>query len=135
RTQTKNESAAEVAELVLAEVQRLAEDSIPNGELTPRKSALTGGFGRSLETTGGLASALAELYTFGIPTTELNKYMPGITAVTDAQIRDFASKNLLGGDVIIVGDYSVFKDDLAKRFPRMQVQIIKAEGLDLAKLN
>jgi len=53
--------------------------------------------------------------------------------LTDAQIRDFASRNLLGGDIIIAGDYSVFKDDLAKRFPNMTVDVIKATDLDLSK--
>lgn len=134
RTQTKNESAAEVAELVLAEVKRLIDGSIPSEELTPRKSVLTGGFGRNLETTGGLAAAIAELYNFGIPTSELNKYVGGVNAVSDAEIRDFAAKNLLGGDVIIVGDYSVFKADLAKRFPNMKVEVVKAATLDLDKL-
>jgi zinc protease len=134
RTQTKNESAAEVVELVLAEVKRLMEGAIPAEELTPRKSVLTGGFGRNLETTNGLASAAADLYSFGIPASELNKYVDSVNAVTDGQIRDFAKQNLLGGDVIIVGDYSVFKDDLAKRFPNIQVQVVKADRLDLSKL-
>src|SRR4029079_4731322 len=110
--QTKNVSAAEVAELTLAEIKRLSGDSVANDELVPRKSTLTGNFGRNLETTAGLANAVAELYSFGIPAGELNNYMSSVNAVSDAQIRDFASKNLLGGDIIIVGDYSVFKDDL-----------------------
>ena len=101
----------------------------------PRKSTLTGNFGRSLETTNGLASAVAELYSFDISPNELNSYVSNVNAVTDAQIRDFASKNLLGGDLIIVGDYSVFKDDLAKRFPGMKIDVIKADDLDLSKPN
>ena len=95
---------------------------------------MTGNFGRSLETTAGLANAVGELYSFGIPAGELNNYMSGVNTVTDAQIRDFASKNLLWGDVIIVGDYSLFKDDLAKRFPNVTVNVIKAAELDLSKL-
>lgn len=133
RAQTKNESAAEVAELVLAEVKRLTAGSIADVELTPRKSVLTGNFGRNLETTGGLADAVADLYSYGIPTTELNSYSASVTGVKDLQIRDFASKNLPGGDLIIVGDYAKFKDDLSKRFPNMKIDIIKADELDLSK--
>ena len=133
RTQTKNESAAEVVELVLAEIKRLTNSSVANDELVPRKSVLTGNFGRNLETTGGLAGAVGDLYAFGIPTSELNKYVSIVNGVTDAQIKDFASRNLLGGDIIIVGDYSIFKDDLAKRFPGMKVDVIKADNLDLSK--
>jgi zinc protease len=135
RTQTKNESAPEVAELVLAEVKRLTEGEIGEAELTPRKSVLTGGFGRNIETTGGLVSALAELYTFDLPATELNRFMSNVNAISDAQIRDFAKANLLGGDIIIVGDYAKFKDDLAKRFPHAKLDVIKAEAIDLSKDN
>jgi zinc protease len=135
RVQTKNVSAAEVAELTLAEIKRLSGDSVANDELVPRKSTLTGNFGRNLETTAGLANAVAELYSFGIPASELNNYMSSVNAVSDAQIRGFASKNLLGGDIIIVGDYSVFKDDLAKRFPNTKIDVIKADDLDLSKDN
>lgn len=135
RAQTKNESAAQVAELVIAELNKLTNSNVAADELIPRKSVLTGNFGRSLETTAGLASALADLYTFWIPTTELNSYVNNVNGVTDSQIKDFASKAILGGDIIIVGDYSVFKDDLAKRFPGMKVNVIKADELDLSKDN
>lgn len=135
RTQTKNESAAEVLELVMMELKRLTSGSIASEELVPRKSVLTGNFGRSLETTAGLAAAIGDLYSFGIPASELNKYMTGVNAVTDSQIRDFAAKNILGGDVVIVGDYNVFKGDLAKRFPNMPAEVIKASELDLSAAN
>jgi len=133
--QTKNPSAAEVAELTMAELKRLADTAVASDELVPRKSTLTGNFDRRLETTNGLAAAVGELYSFGISPNELNSYVSNVNGVTDAQIRDFASKNLLGGDLIIVGDYAVFKDDLAKRFPGMKVDVIKADDLDLTKPN
>ncbi len=133
RTQTKNESAPEVAELVLAEIKRLTSGEIQDSELDPRKSVLTGGFGRNIETTGGLVNALADLYTFDLPASELNRYMSAVNAVTDRQIRDFASANLIGGDIIIVGDYAKFKDDLAKRFPGAKFDVVKADDLDITK--
>ena len=131
RTQTKNESAAEVAELVIAEIKRLADSNAPETELNPRKLVLTGGFGRNLETTGGLTAALADLYSFGIPTAELNRYMAGVSAVGPANVKQLAAKHLYGGDLIIVGDYSVFKDDLAKRFPNMKVDVVKIDELNI----
>jgi zinc protease len=135
RTQTKNESAAEVAELVMAELKRLGQTPIAEAELVPRKSVLTGNFGRSLETTAGLAAAVSELYSFNIPESELNSYMTKVQGVTDAQIRDFASKHFVSGDLIIVGDSRVFMEDLKKRFPGVSVEVIKAEELDLDKDN
>ena len=135
RTQTKNESAAEVAELVIAEIDKLSEGEIPATELDPRKLVLTGSFGRNLETTGGLSGSIAELYSFGIPVSNLNSYMSSVQKVSDAQIKKFAGENLKGGDIIIVGDYAKFKDDLAKRFPNMKVQVIKADQIDLMSKN
>ncbi|MEQ1923000.1 MAG: pitrilysin family protein [Pyrinomonadaceae bacterium] len=134
-TQTKNESAAEVAELMIDELRKLSTTPTAESELAPRKSGLTGPFGLSLETTGGLASAIGDLYGFGIPSSELNSYVANVNAVTSTQIKDFALDNLLGGDIVIVGDYSIFKADLAKRFPKMTVDVIKADDLDLSKDN
>lgn len=130
RTQTKDASAAEVAELIIAEIKRLAETTAADAELTPRKSVLTGGFGRNLETTQGLAGALADLYTFELPTAELNNYMPSVNAVQSPDLKTFAA-NLYGGDMIIVGDYEVFKSDLEKRFPNQTIYVIKASELDI----
>ena len=131
QTQTKNESAAEVAQLIIAEIKRLAETDPTDAELTPRKSVLTGNFGRNLETTQGLAGAIADLYSFGIPTSELNAYSPSVNGVRNSQIKSFAAANFYDGDMIIVGDYSVFKDDLAKRFPDQKIFLIKASELDI----
>lgn len=131
RTQTKNESAAEVADLVLAEVKKLTENSIAEAELTPRKSVLTGNFGRNLETTEGLAAAVGELYSFDLPASELISYMKSVQAVTESQVRDFAKSNLPGGDLVIVGDSKIFMDDLKKRFPSTEIKVVSADKLNL----
>ncbi len=133
QTQTKNESAAEVAELVIAEIKRLAETNAESSELDPRKFVLTGGFGRSLETTGGLTATLSDLYTFYVPTSELNNYVKKVSAVGESSVKNFAAGHFFKGDLIIVGDYSVFKDDLARRFPNMKIDVLKADELDISK--
>lgn len=135
RTQTKNESAAEVAELLLAEIQKLKETNVSANELAPRKLVLTGDFGRELETSATLAQAIAALYTYQLPLSELNSHINNVNGVTDEQIKSFATQSLVNGDIIIVGNYKVFKDDLAKRFPNMQIEVIKADELDLSKDN
>ena len=134
-TQTKDQSAAEVAELILAEINRLRTADPTNDELNPRKSVLTGGFGRNLETNAGLAGALADLYAFGIPTSELNAYVNNVNSVSNSALKSFATRNFVNGDIIIVGDYSVFKDDLAKRFPNAKVEVIPAAELDITQPN
>ncbi len=135
RTQTKNESAAEVAELVLAEIKKLAESNLAENELNPRKLVITGDFGRDLETNGGLAEAVSAIYGYFLSTNELNTFMPAVQSVTADQVQKFSNEYLMGGDLIIVGDYAKFKDDLAKRFPQFKVTLITAEKLDLMKLD
>jgi zinc protease len=133
RTQTKNESAAEVVELVKIEIEKLGDSSIAAIELTPRKSVLTGNFGRGLETTAGLAAQVADLYSYDLPVALLNSYMPSVDSVTDSEVMKFASGNLKGGDMIIVGDAKIFMDDLKKRFPGINITVIKADDLDVSK--
>lgn len=135
RTQTKNESAAEVAELIVAEIQKLSAANVATNELAPRKLVLTGDFGRDLETTVGLAESVAALYTFGLPLSELNSHITSINDVTDAEIKSFAEQNLTNGDIIIVGDYAVFKDELGKRFPNVKIEVVRAADLDLSAEN
>ncbi len=131
RCQTKTVSAAEVAELTLTEINRLINEDASDAELTPRKNVLNGDFGREFETNGGIAGQIENLLTFGLPMSNLNDYMNGNAKVTAQQVKDFALFNLKGGDLIIVGDYNDFKDDLAKRFPNQKVEVIKASELDL----
>lgn len=131
RVQTKNVSAAEVAELVAAEINRLGTSLAEPTELTPRELTLTGAFGSSLETTNGLAGKLVELYTFGLNPEELNSYMTNVRGVSSQQVKDFAAANFGGGDMIIVGDYKVFANDLKKRFPNQKIEVIPASELDL----
>ena len=135
RTQTKNITAAEVAELILAELEKIGTSDIQANELTARKEVLTGDFGRDLETNEGLMETISEFYSDWLPASEFNFYMKNIRAVTKKQVQQFATENLRGGDIIIVGDYAVFKDDLAKRFPNVQVQVIKASDVDLKKMD
>ncbi len=131
RAQTKNVSAAEVAELVAAEIGKLGTASVEEPELTPRELTLNGAFGNSLATTNGLAARLVDLYTYGLSPDELNSYMKNVRNVSAAQVKNFAANNLDGGDMIIVGDYKVFADDLKKRFPNQKIEVIPASDLDL----
>jgi zinc protease len=130
-TQTKDTSAAEVAELIVAELERLAKSESAAAEFDPRKAVLTGGFGRSLETNSGIASALANLYSMGVGTSELNAYMSSVNGVSSAAVREYAKKYFVEGDIVIAGDYSKFKDDLAKRFPNAKIDVVKASELDI----
>jgi hypothetical protein len=57
--------------------------------------------------------------------------MASVSGVNDLSVKNFASKYLYDGDIVIVGDYAVFKADLAKRFPNMKIDVIKVDDLNL----
>ena len=130
-TQTKNESGAEVAGLIMSELTRLATEPIAETELTPRKAVLTGNFGRNLETTSGLATQVANLALYGLSLDEINNYIKNVQAVSSADVQKFASTRIdaKGANVIVVGNAKVFLADLQKQFPN--VEVIPLADLDL----
>lgn len=132
-TQTKNESAAEVADLFVTELNRMADGELSESEFTPRKSVLTGNFGRNLATTGGLAQIVGELAVYGLSLNAINSYVQNINAVSAGDVKSFANSRLrsMMGVLVIVGDYKIFSGDLKKRFPNEKVQIIEAGKLNL----
>ncbi len=132
-TQTKNESAAQVAELIKIEIEKLASHSVSVKEMTPRKAVVTGRFARALQTVSGLAGQLGSLYLYGISPSELNSYMNKANAVSNSDVQTFAARNLIGGDFIIVGDAKMFMEDLQKRFPNQTIEVVKAKDLNFDK--
>ena len=131
RTETKHESAAEVAGIMVGELSRLSAADVPEAELTPRKAALIGGFAQSLETTSGIVNRVSALALYGLPLSDINRYVSGVQAVTAEDIRKFAGSNLggQGVNVVVVGDASKFVEPLRKQFG--EVEVIKGEELDL----
>ncbi|HEX8294119.1 MAG TPA: pitrilysin family protein [Pyrinomonadaceae bacterium] len=129
--QTKNQSGAEVAQLLVGELTRLSSEAVSEAELTPRKAVVIGGFGRSLETTEGLVAQIASLALYGLSLDEINRYIASVQAVTPAQIQKFAGSRLGAADaaIVIVGDAKDFIEPLRKQFP--EVEIIKRDELDL----
>ncbi|MBC7930759.1 MAG: insulinase family protein [Rubrivivax sp.] len=129
--QTKNQSGAEVASLLMGELTRLSSEPVAATELTPRKAVLIGGFGRSLETTEGMVAQIASLALYGLDLAEINNYINNVQAVTAAGIQKFAGARLGVGDanIIIVGDAKEFIEPLRKQFPN--VEVIKRDELDL----
>ena len=129
--QTKNQSGAEVASLLVGELTRLSSEAVTEAELTPRKAVVIGGFGRALETTEGLVGQVASLALYGLSLDEINRYIASVQAVTPAQIQKFAGSRLGAADanIIIVGDAKEFIEPLRKQFPN--VEVIKREELDL----
>ena len=76
--QTKNESGAVVADLLMGEIARLSSAPPADVELTPRKAVLIGGFSRNLETATGLVGQVASLALHGLGLDEINRYINNV---------------------------------------------------------
>ncbi len=135
-TQTKNESGAEVASLIINEVKRLSSEAVSEAELTPRKSVITGNFGRALETNDDLVVQVGNLALYGISLGEINSYINNVQAVTAADVQKFAGTRLVASDasIIIVGKASQFLEALRKQFPDVEVIPVAELDLNIANL-
>lgn len=129
--QTKNESADEVAGLLLEQIQRLGAEPASAEELAARKASLIGEFGRTADTGGGLAGLLTQDAIYGIDLDEIGRYAARIEGVDAGQARaaahELADPSRL--DVVVVGDAKLFLDALRRRFPKLEV--IEASDLNL----
>jgi len=129
--QTKNQSAAQVAELLLGEVSRLATAPVPDIELNPRKAVVIGNFARNLETVAGLVTQVGTLALYSISFDEINRYIANVQNVTASDVQRFASSHLdaKSTSIVIVGNAKEFLPELRKKYP--QVEVIPMAQLDL----
>ncbi len=130
-TQTKNPTGAQVASLLVSELNRLSSEAITDTELTPRKAVLIGNFGRSLETVSGLVTQIGALALYGLSLDEINNYIKNVQAITAGDIQKFAGSRLGSKEasIIVVGNAKEFIDELRKQFPN--VEVIREADLDL----
>ncbi|MHB8529156.1 MAG: M16 family metallopeptidase [Caulobacteraceae bacterium] len=123
QAQTKNESAAEVAGLIRAEVARLAAEPASADELAARKSSLIGQYGRALATADGLAGVLGGLAAAGAPLSELDAYPGEVEGVSAAEVQA-AARSVLDParmSLIVVGDAKAFLQPLRVQNPSLQL--------------
>lgn len=129
--QTKNPSAAQVVDLMLGEFKRLGSTRVSAAELAARKATLIGEYGRSLETTAGLAEQVGDLAVYGIPLDEIGKYIAQVQAVSPRQVEKYADHHLDADNrtVVVVGDAAQFAPAIRKAHPR--AVLLEAAALDL----
>ena len=129
--QTKNESGAIVADLLLGEIGRLSSAPPAEAELTPRKAVLIGNFSRNLETASGLVGQVGSLALYGMGLDEINRYINNVQSITTTDIQKFAGARLDAktSNIIIVGNAKAFLPELQKKYPG--VEVIPIGDLDL----
>ncbi|MFN2493583.1 MAG: M16 family metallopeptidase [Pyrinomonadaceae bacterium] len=129
--QTKNQTAAQVAELLLGEVSRLSTAPVPDIELTPRKAVVIGNFARNLETAAGLVAQVGSLALYGMSFDEINRYISNVQNINASDVQRFAGSRLGAKEIniIIVGNAKEFLPDLRKQYP--QVEVIPVAEMDL----
>ncbi|MES2033371.1 MAG: pitrilysin family protein [Pseudomonadota bacterium] len=131
-TQTKNESAAEVATLIREEMKGMATRPVTPAELAARKSVLIGDFGRDLGTTDGLAGIIGGLAIYDIDLAEMQAYTARVEAVTAEDITRFSADvfDPSRASVIVVGDAKLFGAGLPAAVPNAETIGIDALDLD-----
>ena len=135
-THTKNETADEVVALMLEQLGAMGSAPATEADLAPRRATLIGGFGRSLETVDGLGSLVANLALYDLPLSELAAYAGRVRAVTPQEIETAFAEHLPAdrASVVVVGDASLFLDDLKAAHPNVEVIPLTALNLNSAVL-
>ena len=130
RVQTKNESAPEVVDLVLSEIRGLGAGKPSAEEVAARQASINGAFGRTVETTSGLAATLSSYAIQDIPLSELAVHDERVQAVTADAAASFVAGALdpAKATVVVAGDAKLFLPQLKAKFPNLEV--IPADQLD-----
>ncbi len=134
--QTKNESAAEVVQVIQAEIQRLGQEPAPADYLKTRQAVLTGAFGRDLETNEGYVKRVGELALYGLPLDALGTYVERVEQVAPADLQAFAAKHLATTalTVVVAGQAKVVEKPLRAIFPKLEVVPLSKLDLDTPAL-
>ena len=133
--QTKNQSAAEVANLMQIELKRMKSEPVQGDELKSRQAVITGAYARQLETNGGFVGKISAMITNDLPLDTLNRFIPSINAVTSADVTAFAAKYFdTPSSLIIIGKASDFIEPLKKDFHDVKVIPISEMDLNRADL-
>ncbi len=133
--QTKNETADEVAQVILEQFAGLASQPLDEEAVQKRRLFLAGSTERALETSAGFNGLVANLLLQGIDPRDAARTAQHLAAVSPDAARATAAKLVTPeqASLVIVGNAAQFLDDLKKVRP--EVTVIKASELDLDSPN
>jgi zinc protease len=123
--QTRLDAAATVAEILVAQLDRMMKQPVPSDELSIRRSALTGPLSRDLATASGYADGLITQTQFGLPVDQTG-IAATLEAIRKAESSDVqrVMQSVFGTrkpTVVVVGDARVCLADLKKHFKTVKV--------------
>ncbi|WFL78191.1 pitrilysin family protein [Altererythrobacter arenosus] len=131
--QTKNESAAEVAKIILGEMGRLGAEPLDDDLLEARRLFLSGNNARALESSNGFNAIVAGLVMQGIAPDEAAAYADRLSGISSEAASE-AARRYADPDratLIVVGDSRHFIDDL--KALRSNVELVSIDELDLSR--
>jgi zinc protease len=110
-TAVQSEVTAAAITETLKEIERMREEEISDDELTLATSYLEGVFPIRYETTAAIASALANLATFGLPEDYYDTYRENIAAVTTRHVLNAARKYVKPEElqIVVVGNSELIR--------------------------
>jgi zinc protease len=117
-TFTKTESTVEALGLALDVLRGLQEQPVPESELKPAKTFLTGAFPLEVETAEGIAGKVLEAMHFGYGREFLEGYDDQLSKVSAAELQRFARERIHPGQmtVVLAGNASAFAAALKEKF-------------------
>lgn len=111
RLQTKNQTAQQAIDQVIAEIRRIRNTPVSETELREAKSFLAGSFPLRMDTTGKIAGLLTQIEFFDLGMSYFEDYPGRINAVTIQDVQRVARKYLNADTyvLVVVADQSVAK--------------------------
>lgn len=133
-SQTKNESAPEVVDIFMAELDRLGREPLDAETVAQRKAFVAGSAGRQAENSRGFAGTIAALVQQGLSPAEAARIVERIDAVTATGASAAAKAHISGAraSIVVVGDAKLFADRLRAKYP--SVEVIGVDRIDLERL-
>jgi predicted Zn-dependent peptidase len=106
RAAVNTEVTVPAVEDMLAELEAMRSGPPTRDELHAARDYLVGVFPLRFETPPAVVGAIAGLLIHGLPLDELDRYRPGIEAVTDADVHATAERHIRTSEVavVLVGD-------------------------------
>jgi zinc protease len=110
RAAVNTDATVPAVAVILAELERMREQSVTDGELKAARDFLVGVFPLRFETPGPVVGALSGLVIHDLPDDELARYRPAIEAVGADDVRRAAEEHLdpSRSAIVLVGDADAF---------------------------